>query len=168
MENLGNLNPIAFDRLCLMPTLGFLTFCSYEGQNICVYDQNPENLDTEKGCCKKKGWCLLCSAVLPTTASKMYSLYMSYESTASLFQATSIATALWSLLDALSSNPATLTGSEETLTMGAGVPATCTGPWEAGSKHRSHRRHFPLQRHFHTSELTAVISSFSWYQQERR
>lgn len=50
---------------------------------------------------------------------------MSYESTVSLCQATSIATTLWSLLDALSSTPAMFAGSELSPTIGEVVPVTC-------------------------------------------
>lgn len=109
----------------MAPTLGVTKFCSLEGQYICVYGVNPESLHTEKICYKKKGWCLLCSAVLPPTASKMYSLYMSYESTLSLCPATSIAAALWSLVDAISFTCAMFSGSEESSATGARVPVIC-------------------------------------------
>lgn len=91
---------------------------------LCLW-WKPRKSGHRKGCYKKKDWCLLCSTVLPTTKNKMYSLYISYESTVSLCQATSIATTLWFLLDALSSSPVMLTGSEESPTTGAGVAITC-------------------------------------------
>lgn len=63
----------------------------------------------------------------------MYSPYMSYESAVSLCQAASITTTLWFLLDALSSSPVTLAGTEENPTTGAGVPVTCcAGAWCRG------------------------------------
>jgi len=49
---------------------------------------------------------------------------MSYKSTASLCHTIRVATASWSLLHARHSTPATLTGSEESPTAGAGVAAT--------------------------------------------
>lgn len=92
--------------------------------SLCLW-WKPRKPGHRKGCCKKKGWCLLCSAVLPTTAREMYSLYMSYESTVSLCQAISITTALWSSLNALSSTTAPFAGSKESPIVGAGVPVTC-------------------------------------------
>lgn len=69
-EEFEKINSMAFDTTT--PTFGLLAFCSQEGQFLCVYRGNTENLDPERGAVKKVGGCI---SVLPTTASTMYSLY---------------------------------------------------------------------------------------------